>query len=205
MTVVRIKTSTGWLDLSGQPGPPGPPGSISTPSDTVDTFESYKIILFADGRVRAIPASALPPDEPDNFDLTTRLSSVRAEWDAVSGATSYVLYRTGLDPVEGIITTSYRDIDITVGSTYNYWIQAVDQYGQRSQVVGPESAFINPALNTAPTVLVRAWPTTFPSDGQTLIRVNQRDVDAQELAIDLDVDAGTLTPTDDPTVFLYNP
>lgn len=188
----------------GPPGPQGPPGASGMTDDTVDTFESYKIIMFADGTVRAIPSTAFPPAAPTDLATIALLSSVRFSWVAASGATSYYVYRTGQGPVH-VSSLLYRDVNISAGATYEYWVQSVDQYGQRSALAGPVSAFVNPALNVAPTVAVTTWPPTLPVTGKTLIRVNASDVNAQILALALSVDVGTISSTADPSVWIYTP
>jgi hypothetical protein len=203
MTVTRIKTSTGWFDLQqGPAGPPGPGGGVT--GNTSDTFEPYKVIMLSNGTVRAIPVGAAPPTIPTGFAVDVRLSSVRAHWTAGVGATQYMVYRTGMSPVT-VSTLYYRDLNIVVGSTYQYWVQSIDTYGQRSAVVGPISAFVDPADNSDPEASIKTWPATLSTVGQTLIRVNARDVDAQVLETELEVDDGTITPTDDPSVWVYTP
>jgi hypothetical protein len=95
----------------------------------------------------------------------------------------------------------FRDTTVTVSSTYTYTVQAIDQYGQRSGMSASENAFIDPALNEAPEVTITCWPAEIPTNGIALVRVNAIDVDAQLLALTLDVDLGALEVTDDPSVW----
>lgn len=172
--------------------------------ETADTFQLYKVILLSDGTVRAIPIDAEPPDIPTGLATVARLSSVSISWNAAARASTYVVYRGGSE-IARASSASYRDIHITSGSTYNYSVQSVDQYGQRSAITSTVSAFIDPSLNVAPTVLVKAWPPAFSSSGKTVLRVNARDANAQVLALELDVDVGTITPTADPSIWIYTP
>jgi hypothetical protein len=186
-----------WAPLSSGGG---------TTGEFADTFQPMKLIGLSNGDTIAIPAGANAPATPTGLDTTARLSSVRVAWDAAARAARYVLYRTpGGVLSEQITATSYRDLAVSVGSTYQYYVQAVDQYGQRSQIAGPDTAFIDPALNVAPTVTVKAWPPSAPSNGRTYLRVNARDANAQALALALEVDAGTITATPDPSVWIYTP
>lgn len=176
----------------------------NVPPLTADTFQSYKIILLSDGTVRAIPSTANPPSTPTGLTVTPHISSVKVQWNPVSGAASYFVYRNG-GAVTQTSQRTFRDLNATVGQTYTYAVQAVDQYGQRSVVSSTVSAFVDPASNVAPVVEVTSWPTTAPTDGVTVLRVNASDADAQTLALSLGVDAGTLTATSDPSVWYYTP
>ena len=180
---------------------------IAGTGDTVDTFDEYRVIMFSDGTVRAIPAGATPPVTPTGLAVDPRISSVRVSWNAVVGASYYIVRRDGtqVHSTSGTTHTSWRDRGRTVDNTYFYTVQAVDYYGQRSPISSAVPAYIDPASNVAPDVLVTAWPTTAPSDGITLLRVNARDLDAQDLEIALEVDSGTITATDDPSLWHYEP
>lgn len=205
MTVTRIRTSSGWVDLQqGPQGPPGP-GGTGVEGVTADSFEAYKMIMLSNGTVRAIPLGALPPAVPADFNADARISSVRLTWTPVLGASSYVIYRTPGGFMGQVSAFSFRDRAIAISSTYLYQIQAVDSYGQRSAVSSAVSAFIDPAINVDPIVSIRSWPAILPTDGQAILRVNAKDADAQVLSHSLDVDDGTITATADPTVWIYTP
>lgn len=178
--------------------------AAGTAQDTADTFEPYKIIFLSDGTVRAIPQSAVPPATPTGVVVTPRLSSVQVSWTAVPGATRYVLYRTPGGVIsDQILSNGFRDLNITVGSTYQYQVQAVDQYGQRSAKSATVSGFVNPAQNVPPDVTVKSHPAILPSVGRAILRVNGSDVNAQELAYMLEVSEGSITPTDDISKWIY--
>jgi hypothetical protein len=100
---------------------------------------------------------------------------------------------------------SYRDGTVVPGTTYSYRVQTVDSYGQRSPLTSAVIAFVDPSLNVAPVAAVTAWPTTAPTNGKTLIRVCASDPDAQSLLLALGVSSGTVTPTDDPSIWYYTP
>jgi hypothetical protein len=167
---------------------------------TVDTNQLFRRIVFADGTDKWIPFSAQPPATPAAPAVAIRLSSVKLTWPAASGASSYAIFRDG----SRIATTSsrvYRDINVTAGSTYSYRVQAADSYGQPSPLSPVTAAFVDPAINAAPTADIRVWPTTVPTGGTAIVRVNSFDVDVHTLAFQLDADAGQLAPTDDPSVW----
>jgi hypothetical protein len=191
---------------------PGGGGGGGTPGDlptlTADTFEPYRVIMLAVGnQLKAIPSSTPVPGVPTSLSTVVRLSSVHLSWNAPGSAisgTKYALWRNGVQVFLSEIT-SYRDIAISSGSSYSYQVQTVDPYGQRSAKTAAVNAFIDPAINSAPTVTVRAWPATFPTNGRTVLRVNASDVDAQALALALSVNTGTIAATGDPSVWIYTP
>jgi hypothetical protein len=189
----------------GGGGGTGTGGNV--PTETADTFESYKIIMLSTGVVKAIPASVDAPTTPTSLAAEARLSSVHLTWTpptpTVSGVT-YAVWRGGVQ-VAIRDAPAYRDLSITPNSHYNYQIQAIDTYGQRSPKSTVVSAFTDPALNVAPAVAVTAWPPQAPTNGRTLIRINASDPNAQSLVLALGVNSGTVTPTDDPSVYIYAP
>jgi hypothetical protein len=173
-------------------------GALSAP--TVDTGEVYRLIMFSDGRTRAIPITATNPGIPTGFARTVRVNSVKLTWTAGAGATSYIVYRNG-GPYVTVTDTAYRDRNVTVGETYTYAVRSVSPYELRSAITTDLTAFIDPALNIAPTVEVRTWPATVAAGNRAVVRVNAIDADAQLLADTLNVDVGTLIATADPSVW----
>jgi hypothetical protein len=173
---------------------------------TADTFEDYKIILLAQNNaVKAIPLSATAPATPTGLTVTPRLSSTRVVWNTAARASQYRVFRDG-SLVKTTTALSWRDLTATTLShTYSYVVQAVDVYGQRSQPSAAVTGFIDPALNVAPTVTVKAWPPTYPSNGRTYLRVNAADANGQTLTLALGVSAGSIVATDDPSIWIYTP
>jgi hypothetical protein len=169
---------------------------------TVDTGEHYKLIMLSDGTVRAIPFDEVAPATPTGLARIVRLTSVSLTWDAMAGAVSYQVTRNGTN----IATTSfvsYRDAAVTIGQTYTYTVSSVDQYQQRSPASSSVTAFIDPELNQTPTdVTITVWPTPIPVDGYSYVRVNALELDVQDIAFELEVDAGSLTSTPDPSTWI---
>jgi hypothetical protein len=186
---------------TGTGGSGGGTGGGGTSGLTVDTGEPYKVIMLADGTVRAVPQDAVAPGVPSGLAALGRLTSVALTWDAPQGAATYVVFRDN-QILATPATTSYRDRAITVGASYTYRVAAVDQYGQRSPSSTTATVTINPADNSAPVVNVRTWPTQINPDGVTLIRVNASDADVQTLALALNVSTGSLQGTADPSVWM---
>ena len=176
--------------------------AVGLQQSTVDTFDSYKAILFADGTVRAVPSSVTAPAAPAFTATSASASLVKLAWGTVTGATSYKVLRDGalLDTTTG---TSYRDRTGTTGQTYSYSVQAVNSYGMRSPASQASSLYLDPALNAAPAATVTTWPAVLPSSGSAIIRVNATDADAQSLSLTLGVSAGSIRPTQDPSVWIF--
>jgi hypothetical protein len=179
-------------------------GGSSSESLTVDTFQPFRIIMLANGTVKAIPAATPAPGAAGAPSAQIALSGVTLTWPAASVGVGlrYAVLRNGVELTQ-ITATTYKDRAITAGQTYSYAVQTVDTYGQRSAPTAAAVAFIDPALNVPPAVVIRTWPAVLPASGRAVVRVNAADLDAQTLALVLSVDAGTLTATQDPSVWTY--
>jgi len=193
-----------WIDVVGGGSGGGSGGADEVPDLTADTFQPFKIITFSDGTVRAIPTSATPPPVPTGLAVVPHVASANLTWTSTPGATSYKVLRNG-SVIATVSAPKYRDGAVVTGSTYTWTLQAVDGYGQRSPQTTGVTAFIDPALNVAPAISVTAWPPIASTNGKTLLRVNGYDVDAQTLAYALTVDVGSVTATEDPSVWMYTP
>jgi len=174
--------------------------SVGMTGLTVDTSASYKVIMLSDGTVRAVPAGTTSPATPTGLAAVAGPTSARLSWNVAAGASTYLVYRDGI-LVRTTTDTAYRDVGVA-GTTYSYTVAAQNSYGMRSPLTAPLSVFMNPALNTSPIVSVTTWPTTIPTTGSCIVRVNARDVDAQVLALTLSVSTGSLQPTPDPSVWI---
>jgi len=93
----------------------------------------------------------LPPEAPTNLTLSIASSAIAQSWTAVSGATSYEIYRktsdTGTFSSIGTSTnTSFTDNNVSSGSNYWYRIFAINSNGTStgSNVV---KVTFNPAAN----------------------------------------------------------
>jgi hypothetical protein len=171
-------------------------------ANTVDTGELYRVVLFADGRTRAVPAGATAPPMPTGLSAAPSINSVSLAWSG--SAFQYVVFRNGAQ-LTIVNHPGYTDAAVTVGETYTYAVQAVDSYGLRSGITTNISVTIDPSLNTPPTIDIRAWPTSVALGNRCIIRVNATDLDAQTLALALGVDVGSLIPHADPSIWILNP
>jgi hypothetical protein len=175
------------------------------PSNTADTAEHYRVIMLADGTVKAIPFDTPSPALPTGLGVTITVASVRVAWTPAPPAAQTLVYRDGVERAR-VSGGSWRDLAVTPGQTYQYTARTVDQYGQRSGLTSPVAAFIDPALNVSPTITITSWPELIPTHGTALVRLNIADADGQTLVVgtpSITSGGGTLTATDDPTVFLY--
>jgi hypothetical protein len=112
-----------------------------------------------------------------------------------------VIYRDGVQ-LTTTTATSYRDNVGRAGGTYSYQVAAVNNYNMHSAKTSAVSAFLDPALNVAPALTITTWPLTIPTTGRCIVRINATDVDAQTLSYTLNVSAGSLQPTADPSVWI---
>jgi hypothetical protein len=177
--------------------------SQGTSSLTADTGEAYKALLFSNGTVRAVPASATAPPTPANLAAVASASAAKLTWNVSAGATRYIIYRNGAQ-LATTTGTSYRDSVGVSGGTFTYRVAAVNGYDMYSPLSATVSAYLDPALNIPPTVAITTWPATIPTTGRCIVRVNAVDADAQALALTLNVSAGSLQPTTDPSVWILS-
>jgi fibronectin type 3 domain-containing protein len=76
-----------------------------------------------------------PPDAPQNLTATAGASMVTLDWDAVTDATSYNVYR-GVSSsskvllVSALTATAYADTKVTSGITYFYQVTAENSDGE---------------------------------------------------------------------------
>lgn len=173
----------------------------------VDSPAEYRLLLFSNGTVKAIPTSALDPVPPTGLAVLARLSSAKLTWTAATAPLSgrtYAIYRNGAQ-IATTTSVSYTDRGVSPGSTYIYQVLTVDTYGQRSALTTAVTAFIDPSLNVPPVVTVTAWPPAAPTNGKTYLRVCATDADSQTLTLALGVDSGSIVSTDDPSIWIYTP
>lgn len=172
---------------------------------TVDTATAVKLIMFGNQTVKAIPLTTPDPLPPTGLARTIKIASVTLTWTAATTpAASYDVFRDGVR-IASSSGLSFRDGTVVAGNTYSYQLRTVDSYGQVSTLTAAVTAFVDPTLNVAPTVTVTSWPALAPTNGKTLLRVCGADPDAQSLLLVLGVDSGSVTPTDDPSIWYYTP
>lgn len=174
-----------------------------------DTGATWNLYAYVDGSViAAAPGSATPP-QVGSPSANALLSSVTLSWTAPTppagnpAIVKYVIIRDGLS-IGTTTNTSFSDPNITVGSHYTYNIEAVNAVGLRS--ISPNLAvYIDPALAVPPTTSISVYPNPIPTNGSAWVRINGIDPNAFSMTFSLSVDTGTLTPTTDPTLWVYTP
>jgi hypothetical protein len=169
---------------------------------TEDTGEEYKIIVFSNGTIRAVPVGAFSPPTPTGLARVIFVSRIALSWNATPGASQYVVYRNGLQ-IATTASTQYTDWDVVSGGNYSYQIRAKNIYEQQSGLTTAVTATITPDDNVAPEVSVSLWPPVAVPGQKQIVRVCGYDLDGQSLVFDLTATTGgTLEPTNDPSVWL---
>ncbi|MGG3623865.1 fibronectin type III domain-containing protein [Bacillus gobiensis] len=73
--------------------------------------------------------ASLHPNAPQNLAGTPTSTSVSLTWTAVSGATSYKVYRDGVS-VGSPTTNSFNNTGLTASTEYDYQVSAVNAAGE---------------------------------------------------------------------------
>ena len=139
--------------------------SISGNSFTINVPQE-SVTLFV------IPAaSGTAPAAPTGLSATPGSGQVTLSWNAVSGATSYKIYRSTASGAEtlfqsGVATTSFLNTGLTNGTTYFYKVSAVNANGE-SPLSAEASATPQVAAPAAPTGLAAT-----PGNGQVSLAWN---------------------------------
>lgn len=195
-----------WVEQTGgsgdgEPGPPGPPGGFEL-QQTIDGGTLMQVVTYDDGTVRAIPSWAEKPLTPSAPTTTTGSDAVLIEWTIPSDASYVVLLRDGVQVYSGS-GNSYRDRDVAAMQSYEYSLVSFSEFGWRSNA-GPSTAgYADPALNVPPEAILSTWPSPLPLHGRGVVRLAATDLEGQPLTYSSGANNGTLTPTEDPSVWIY--
>jgi uncharacterized repeat protein (TIGR02543 family) len=98
---------------------------------TTGTVSSMQIVVTNNMSVTANFTAVLPVTPTGLAVTTTTSTSISLSWNA-NGATSYQLFRNGVQVYTGIQTT-YTDIGLASGTTYQYTVQATNSNGSSAQ------------------------------------------------------------------------
>ncbi|NTU28271.1 fibronectin type III domain-containing protein [Bacillus tequilensis] len=74
------------------------------------------------------PLSKLLPNVPQNLSFTATTDSVTVTWDAVDGATSYDVYRSG-NKIDNTTETTYVSSGLKADTQYTFAVAAVNEVG----------------------------------------------------------------------------
>lgn len=118
--------------------------SATTFSDTAvtaGTSYTYRVQAFTLNGDVPVQSIVSEPDEvttpsspatPGNLRASLGTNSVILVWDAVSGATSYTIYRDGED-IDDASGTTYTDTDVELATTYRYTVSATTPGGESDE------------------------------------------------------------------------
>ncbi len=111
---------------------------------------------------------------------------VRVSWTAVSGATSYSVYRNSVNSLTGVSllgsdsASPFDDLTATSGQTYYYWVRAQDGCGfsgyasagsgARSTQIGTAPALIIASDGTSCTHVIISWNSVLGADAYNVYR-----------------------------------
>ncbi len=131
------------------PGPPAESTPAASPAAMTDPASSAPSV--AASPVDAVTPAVAPGGTPAGVTATTGDSRVVLSWQAVSGATGYLIYRAtsgtwSPQPVGVAGTTSYTNTGLANGTLYAYKVAAYNGDG-----AGPQSAEVAAMPLAAPT------------------------------------------------------
>jgi fibronectin type 3 domain-containing protein len=123
----------------------------------LNSVESAKTTAVSGTPVAATPAT------PTGLAATPGSASMSLTWTAVSGATAYRVYRSGV-LVGSPTTNAFTDSGLTNGAAYSWTVAAVKQNSAPSALSGSVSSTPIAAAPSAPTGLAAS-----PGDGQVAL------------------------------------
>ncbi|MBR4258660.1 MAG: S8 family serine peptidase, partial [Kiritimatiellae bacterium] len=101
-----------------------------------------------------VAKKAVPiPGAPASLNVSAGGDKLTVSWNAVSGAVKYNVYRstTSSKPSSPLDTvsaaTAYSDGNVAIGTTYYYWVAAVNSEGKEGTAAGPKSGTIDMSLS----------------------------------------------------------
>ncbi|GFO67347.1 hypothetical protein GMLC_09260 [Geomonas limicola] len=139
-------------------------------------------LLAALAPTTTVPSAPAPPAAPSGLSAVAGNATVTLAWGAVSGATSYSVYRgsapgaEGTTPIAtGLGITGYSDTRVSNGTRYYYKVSATNGGGTSplsSEVSATPSTPVVPALSitsgptasTAPNTVLIQWSTNLASN-----------------------------------------
>lgn len=154
--------------------------SYADTSVSSGTTYHYKVVAanstFGDSRLDGAPSDSDEPAEATDLDGTAGDAQNSLEWDAVTGAVSYNVYRsTGGSYVWWTNTTSlsYVDTFVTNGSTYYYLVKAVSSSGTEGGASNTVALTPAAPVLSSYRIVAPATVTQFLAFGITIYQVDQ--------------------------------
>jgi large repetitive protein len=158
---LSVNTTTGLI--SGTPTTAGMSSIIISASNATGTGSA----------TLTLTVNAAAPQAPANLTAVAGTGQINLSWTASSGATTYSVFRgttsggEGATPLAANLTaTSFADTTVTSGSTFFYFVKAVNTAG--SSTPSNEAS-----ATTAPVVVLPAAPTNLTATaGNTQVALN---------------------------------
>jgi hypothetical protein len=179
-------------------------GIVGSPDGT-----QWRLAVTNDGLLYVASADLNFPDAPTGLTALGRVTSIVLAWVAPTNTAvaSYNIYRQGsfLANVVAAPTSaqSYVDYTVTGTTTWNYTVTAQNSLGEGAPS-NQASATLDPSANQPPTLSApTVYPNPVPLHGTALVTVPAYDSDVQNLTFSLSADSGTLTPTADPSIWIW--
>ncbi|OPH61731.1 hypothetical protein BC351_00375 [Paenibacillus ferrarius] len=128
--------------------------AVSSGEVVENRFDSFTAITIATTvafrcYVKGAPVAVTIPLVPTGLTATAGNGQVTLNWTAVSGATSYNVYRGGTK-VSNPATNTITDNGLINGTAYSYTVSAVNSAGESAQ---------SSAINSTPLLAIPATPT----------------------------------------------
>jgi hypothetical protein len=161
---------------------PGPtvvpsPAATPTPTPTSTVGPSPTTTPTVAPTVEPSPEPSLPPPPgtPTGLAATAGDGAVSVTWEASPGATTYLVFRGGVQ-VATVNLPTFTDTGLVNGTAYTYTVQAVDSSAQRSTMSVPATATPMPADNVPPVIDIAtvAWTSPLTLDNTTAQTVTLR-------------------------------
>lgn len=153
------------------------PTSVAGNTSMTDPDGSTVTGHAGDGYIRiTVNAVTRKPTTPTDLAVTTTYDSATLTWTGDSLATSYTVYRNGVQVASGVTATSYTFTGLDDGTTYTFGVKAVNTNGSSSTatksattpVRPPDApAYLSVYAVTAREVLL-TWPLAPTGSGYTV-------------------------------------
>jgi hypothetical protein len=147
--------ATGWTSANGVQVPSGHGNLVG-----LRTYTSYTYAITS----MSVEFTGSPPPAPTGLQATSIGStSVGLAWNAVTGATSYKVYKGNLLIASGLTSTNYTVSGLQMGTQYVFYVSAVNENGE-----GPQSAPLTVTTSSPPAAPTGLAATNLTPNSFTL-------------------------------------